>query len=80
MSTEAIRPPLFPVYELIFDRETYERAHQLVDDLGPSAMYEALERVEQAEESGEEASVHYWRRVEAAVHVLLNDERRGAMH
>ncbi|MEM6682247.1 MAG: hypothetical protein AAF607_08395 [Pseudomonadota bacterium] len=77
---QATRPPRIPPYDLIFDRETYDCAFQLVDDLGPTALYEALNRVEAAETSGQDDQAHYWRRIEAAVNVLLNDERRGAMH
>ncbi|MEO0410226.1 MAG: hypothetical protein AAF221_00120 [Pseudomonadota bacterium] len=67
-------------YDLIQDRETYELAFELVDKLGPSALYEALNKVEYHEQQDNEVHAYLWRRVEAAVNVLLSEEPRGAIH
>lgn len=67
-------------YELIQDRETYELAMALVDKLGPSALYEALDKVEYHEKNDNRVHAHLWRRVEAAVNLLLSEEPRGAIH
>lgn len=67
-------------YEVIQDRETYELAYELVDKLGPSALYEALNKVEYHEQHENEAHAYLWRRVEAAVNLLLSEEPRGAIH
>ncbi|MEM7568596.1 MAG: hypothetical protein AAF337_02255 [Pseudomonadota bacterium] len=67
-------------YDVIQDRETYELAFAMVDKLGPSALYEALDKVEYHEKNENEAHAYLWRRVEAAINVLLSEEPRGAIH
>lgn len=74
------RPPLTAAYDLIFDRETYDIAFQMVDQLGPSSLYEALNKVELHEKNGNAHKVHEWRRIEAAINVLLSEDCRGAIH
>lgn len=76
----ANRPPLIATYDLIFDRETYDLAHRMVDQLGPSSLYEALNKVEHHEKNGNALKANEWRRIEAAINVLLSEERRGAVH
>jgi hypothetical protein len=74
------RPPLNAAYDLIFDRETYDLAFQMVDKLGPSSLYEALNKVEHYEKNGNALKAHEWRRIEAAINVLLSEDCRGALH
>lgn len=77
---QATRPSYLNTYDLIFDRQTYELAFQMVDQLGPSSLYEALNKVELHEQKGDAIKAHEWRRIEAAINVLLSEERRGAIH
>lgn len=74
------RPPFMTAYDLIFDRATYDLAYEMVDQLGPSSLYEALNKVEHHEKSGNALKANEWRRIEAAINVLLSEERRGAVH
>ncbi|MEM1019304.1 MAG: hypothetical protein ACFBZ9_05430 [Sphingomonadales bacterium] len=67
-------------YELIQDRETYDLALAMVEKLGPSALYEALNKVEYHENQNNQVGAYLWRRVETAVNLLLSQEPRGAIH
>lgn len=62
------------------DRDVYASAMELVDTHGSRAIVFVERRWTEMENAGDDAGLHYWRRVMTAVFDLLRDEPSGELN
>jgi hypothetical protein len=64
----------------IHGRDALDDAHELIEQFGDTAMFEAAARARQSRSDGNVSRFCHWRQIERVVAVLASDEVTGSIH